>query len=377
MESLDDGYLMAVAGALVWTPRLLRAWLDACRSARGVLAWIGDHDAPPESVPALSVAALERVRSIDDDAATRAIAALAASGARLLKDSDADYPSSLRDLPDPPPLLYVRGAISALGARPIAIVGSRAATTYGRQVASSLASDLGAFGACVVSGLARGIDACAHSAALAAGAPTVAVLGSGISTLYPPYHALLADEIVAAGGAVVTEFPPRETARAHHFPMRNRIVAAFSAATIVVEAGRRSGALITARLADEIGRHVFAIPGDVTRPTSVGTNELIKDGVTLVTGGADVASLLGWDALFGRRDEMAREAAEASPNDPVLARLTPSGVDVDELAAQCGLELPALLAQLTLLEIQGFAKRLPGGTYAAVKRDRTPNARHG
>ncbi|HYK54564.1 MAG TPA: DNA-processing protein DprA, partial [Candidatus Eremiobacteraceae bacterium] len=310
MDSLADGYLMAVAGALVWTPRLLRAWLDACGSARDLLAWIGAHDVPPEGVPALSVAALERLRSIDDLVAHRAADALGASGARLLKDIDPDYPSSLRDLSDPPPILYVKGAIGALGARPVAIVGSRAATTYGRQVASSLAADLGAFGACIVSGLARGIDACAHSAALAAGAPTVAVIGSGTSALYPPYHALLADEIIAAGGAVVTEFPPLEAARAHHFPMRNRIVAAFSVATIVVEASRRSGALITARLADELGRHVFAIPGDVTRPTSMGTNELIKDGVTLVTGGADVASLLGWDALFGRDDMAVRTREE-------------------------------------------------------------------
>lgn len=376
MDSHDDGYLMAVAGALVWTPRLLRAWLDACGSAGAILAWIADHDIPPEGVPALSAAALERLRSIDSITAERAFDALIASGARLLKDDDDDYPSRLCDLADAPPLLYVKGAIAALGPRPIAIVGSRAATTYGRQVASSLASDLGGFGACIVSGLARGVDSCAHSAALAAGSPTVAVIGSGISALYPPYHTLLADEIVAAGGAVVTEFPPLEAARAHHFPMRNRIVAAFSVATIVVEAGRRSGALITARLADELGRHVFAIPGDVTRPTSVGTNELIKDGVTLVTGGSDVASLLGWDALFERNDVVA-DAREDASRDPVLARLTPSGVDVDELAAQCGMELPALLAQLTLLEIRGLAKRLPGGTYAAVKTKRTPNARRG
>ncbi|HET9343658.1 MAG TPA: DNA-processing protein DprA [Candidatus Eremiobacteraceae bacterium] len=370
MDSLDDGYAMAVAGALVWTPRLLRAWLDKCGSSREILAWVTEHDAPPEGAPALSRSAIERLRAIEDDKAHGAIEALAASGSRLVRDRDADYPVALNDLPDPPPLLYVRGSIEALGARAIAIVGSRAATTYGRQVAGSLAADLGAFGACIVSGLARGIDACAHGAALAAKAPTVAVIGSGISALYPPYHALLADEIVASGGAVVSEFPPREAARAHHFPMRNRLVAALARATVVVEAGRRSGALITARLAGDLGRDVYAIPGDVTRPTSVGTNDLIKDGVTLVTSGADIASLLGWDALFERE-----KATESSRDDPVLARLTAAGVDVVELAAACGMELPAMLARLTLLEIQGLAKRLPGGTYAAVKRERAPNAR--
>jgi len=376
MDSLDDGYAMAVAGALVWTPRLLRAWIDACGSAREVRAWVGARDVPPDGVPALSAAALERLRAIDDDVARRALDTLAASGAQLLRDGDEGYPAAFNDLADPPPLLYVKGAIGALGTRPVAIVGSRAATTYGRQVAASLAADLGAFGACIVSGLARGIDACAHSAALAASAPTVAVIGSGLTALYPPYHALLADEVVAAGGAVVSEFPPLEGARAHHFPMRNSLVAALAVATIVVEAGRRSGALITARLADELGRHVYAIPGDVTRPTSVGTNELIKDGVTLVTGGADIASLLGWDAPFGQPESNSASHDDRAVDDPVLARLTMSGVDVDELATQCSMGLPALLARLTLLEIEGLAVRLPGGTYAAVKRERAPNARH-
>lgn len=369
MDAIDDGYAMALAGTLVWTPRLLRGWLDAFGSARKVLSYVASHDAPPDGVAPLAAQALERVRAIDERTARLAIEALHASGARLLLDRDEGYPSPLRDLADPPPLLYVRGDIGALGERPIAIVGSRAATTYGRHVAAALAADLGAFGACIVSGLARGIDACAHSAALAAKAPTIAVIGSGLSALYPPYHALLADEIVAAGGAVVSEFPPRAAARAHHFPMRNRVVAALARATVVVEAGRRSGALITARLADELGRDVFAIPGDVTRPTSVGTNDLIKDGVTLVTGGDDIASLLGWDALFSA------DAAETQPiDDPVLGLLTADGVDVEALAVRCGMTLPALLAHLTLLEIRGLARRLPGGAFAAVKRRRAANA---
>ena len=200
MESLDDGYLMAVAGALVWTPPLLRAWLDACGSARDVIEWVGSHDTPPAGVDALGARALERLRALDDDAARGAVAALSSSGSRLVRDGDDEYPVALHDLPDAPPLLYVKGAITSLGTRPVAVVGSRAATTYGRHVASSLCAELGASGACIVSGLARGIDASAHSAALAAGARTVAVIGSGISALYPPYHALLADEIVAAAG---------------------------------------------------------------------------------------------------------------------------------------------------------------------------------
>ena len=277
MDELDRGYLMAVSGALVWTPRLLRSWLDGCGGARALLQVVETDDAtPPYGAEPLGSRAIARLRAIDDRAAAHAIADLQRSGARVLTDADPEYPPSLRDLNDAPPLVYVRGNASAIGERAVAIVGSRAATAYGRTVAAELAAGFGALGACIVSGLARGIDAAAHKAALDAGAPTVAVVGSGLSALYPPYHSLLADDIVAAGGAVLSEFPPMLPAHAHQFPMRNRIVAALSRATILVEAGTRSGALITARLADELGRRVFAIPGDVGRPTSAGTNALIK-----------------------------------------------------------------------------------------------------
>lgn len=368
MNALDDGYLMAVAGALVWTPRLLRAWLDVLGSPMRVLEWARSHDVPPSGAPALARCALERLRSLDASVARRALDDLVRCGAQLLRDTDVEYPSSLRDLNDPPPVLYVRGRIGALGHRTAAVVGSRAATAYGRSVAALIASELGGFGACIVSGLARGVDAAAHTAALRAGAPTVAVIGAGLSALYPPYHALLADDIVAAGGAVLTEFPPHAAAQPHHFPMRNRIVAALSDVTIVVEAGARSGALITARLADELGRRVFAIPGDVDRPTSAGTNALIKDGVPLVTGGADVAGLLGWDALFAppTSDDQSMKL------DPVLAHLTSTGDDVVTIASRCGIDVPELLARLTMLEIGGLVTRIPGGRFARTSQRARP-----
>src|SRR5579863_3905128 len=213
MAALDDGYLMAVAGALVWTPRLLRAWLDALGSAAHVLEWVRRSDVPPAGAPALGRTALERLRSLDEGAARSALDDLARCGAHMLRDTDVDYPASLRALNDPPSVLYVKGRVDALGNRTAAVVGSRAATAYGRAVAASVASELGGCGACIVSGLARGIDAAAHTAALHAGAPTVAVIGAGLGALYPPYHALLADEIIAAGGAVLTEFPPRVAAQ--------------------------------------------------------------------------------------------------------------------------------------------------------------------
>jgi DNA processing protein len=360
---------MAVCGALVWTPRLLRSWLDALGSPRAILDAVqaGDVAAPPDT-QRLGTQALERLRAIDAKAARTAIDDLARSGARLVADDDPDYPASLRDLADAPPVLYARGELAALEKRSVAIVGSRAASAYGRGVAASLAVELGGLGASIVSGLARGIDAAAHKGALSTGAPTVAVVGSGLSALYPPYHSLLADDIVTSGGAVLSEFPPRFPPLAHQFPMRNRLVAALAQATIVVEAGARSGALITARLADDIGRPVFAIPGDVGRATSAGTNGLIKDGVPLITGALDAAELLGWKVCA------AGAQGESSGADPILALLGPAGMEVDELASRVDMNLPSLLARLTMLEIQGVVERLPGGSYAAVKTARPPNA---
>jgi DNA processing protein len=369
VDDADLGFLMAVAGALVWTPRLLRAWLDAFGSARAIIAWVRSQTEPlPAGAEPLSPAAMSRVAAIDERAAERAVQELARSGARAITDSDATYPAALRDLCDPPPVLYVRGDIAFATGRNVAIVGSRAATGYGRQVAGTMAADLGAFGACVVSGLARGIDAAAHRGALGARVRTAAVIGSGLSALYPAYHSMLADEIVGAGGAILSEFPPSMHALAHHFPMRNRIVAALAGATVVVEAGSRSGALITARLADEFGRHVFAVPGDVGRAASVGTNALIRDGVTLATGASDIAHALRWEIVMPAK-------ADADDRDPVLALFGSGGTTVEELQDRTGLDVPSLLAHLTLLEIRGLVERLPGGAFATVKAGDSPKRR--
>jgi DNA processing protein len=264
---------------------------------------------------------------------------------------------------DAPLVLYVRGDLGCLARRTIAIVGSRAASGYGRSLAANMTSEFAAFGATVVSGLARGIDAAAHRGAIDAGIPTVAILGSGVCSLYPNYHALLADDIVAGGGAIVSEFPPHEPARAFQFPMRNRVVAALAHATVVIEAGTRSGALITARLADELGRRVYAVPGDVTRPTSRGTNALIADGIPLVTSAADIASLLGWTPVFANGGETQAEDGSGG----LLRLLSDESRAVDELAAVCGATVADVAARLMLLELQGVVERKPGGMYAAVR----------
>src|SRR5215469_8792937 len=194
---------------------------------------------------------------------------------------EASYPANLREISTPPERLYVRGALRDVDALAVAIVGSRTATSYGLAVAERLAADLAARGVTVVSGLARGIDGAAHRGALRAGGRTIAVLGSGVDVIYPPEHRRLADDIVEHG-ALVSQFPPGTAPRSVHFPVRNRVIAGMTLGVVVVEAAAKSGALITARLAAELGREVMGVPGRVTSPASRGVHALIKDGAALV-----------------------------------------------------------------------------------------------
>jgi DNA processing protein len=364
-DELDLGYLLAVAGAAVWMPRPLVAMLGALGSARALVEFARrasqDREIPCER---LGVEALARIAAIDDRSANHALVEARQGDHQFVTSADPRYPSRLYHLCDPPPVLYYRGNLECLKQRVVAIVGSRGATPYGRSMARTITTDFAVYGVTIVSGLARGIDAAAHRAANDAGMPTVAVIGSGLSSLYPPYHHSLADEIIEKGGAVITEFPPKMNARQHHFPMRNRLVASLAEAVIVVEAGVKSGALITARLAAELGRNVFAVPGDVGRTTSEGTNALIKDGVTLTTGAKDIADVLGWGCAIGcnRSSSLAR-----SGESPILAALAPGGSDVDEICAATGLDVASVSAQLTLLEMRGLVERQAGGLYLSSK----------
>lgn len=206
------------------------------------------------------------------------------------------YPPLLRAIPDPPPLLLVRGSVEVLQRPTVAIVGARAATSYGRGVARDLAGGLARSGIVVISGLARGIDAAAHEGALEAGGTTVAVQACGPDITYPPEHRGLADRI-ADRGAVITELPPGRAPVAAHFPLRNRLISGLSRAVVVVEARPRSGSLITARHALDQGREVLAVPGPVTAPTSVGPNSLLRDGARPVIELADVLDAIGFDSV--------------------------------------------------------------------------------
>lgn len=265
------------------------------------------------------------------------------------------YPALLGELHDPPPRLYLRGGPAELLDLPaVAIVGARSCSPYGAQVARELARELGAAGAVVVSGLARGVDGEAHRGALAASGLTVAVLGCGIDRDYPRAHAQLAGRI-AESGAIVSEYAPGVEPSPWRFPARNRIVAGLARATVVVEARERSGALITADFALELGREVFAVPGEITSALSAGTNDLIRQGATPLLSADDVLEALGLEPAATRvPDTLSADA---------LALLTPvseTARTLDELGRLTGLGSPAMAAALTELELAGLVAAADG-----------------
>jgi DNA processing protein len=277
-----------------------------------------------------------------------------ALGVRIVGRDEPDYPPWLRRVYAPPPVLWVRGTLVAgEGERAVAVVGSRAATGLGLAFARTLARDLAAAGLTVVSGLARGIDTAAHRGALDGRGRTVAVLGSGLDRLYPAENAALADA-VARDGAVVSEFPLDTGPWKGNFPRRNRVIAGWARAVVVVEAGRRSGALSTARAALDEGREVMAVPGHPAQPAADGTNGLLRDGAALVRGAPDVLAELG----------LLAPPLERAPSDEVLATLV-RGVpaSIDEIQERSGLALPHLLARLAELELGQAVVRLPGALF--------------
>jgi DNA processing protein len=268
---------------------------------------------------------------------------------------EASYPVSLTTIVDPPPVLWTRGSPDVLRRPSVAIVGARAASPYGLSVAERLAADLTVAGVVVVSGLARGVDSAAHRGALDAAGATVAVLGSGADVIYPPEHAPLADAI-AATGVLVSELAPGTPPLPMFFPRRNRIISGLSRAVVVIEAGERSGSLITARLALEQGREVLAVPGNVLSGRNRGAHGLLRDGAKIVESADDILEELG----------MAPGAppAPARETDPVLACLTPGEPsDLDAISERTGLSATRLLARLSELELQGAVRRVGGGRF--------------
>ena len=314
-------------------------------------------------VKGLSAAAAASLLSHDHHPFARAECdRLAASGARVVDILSESYPKLLLEIPDPPPYLYLAGELA--GSEPaVAIVGSRRATQYGLCTATRLARDLAACGVTVVSGMARGIDTAAHWGALKGGGRSIAVLGCGIDLVYPPENGALSLAI-AQQGALVSEFPLGSAPLAENFPRRNRIISALSRGVVVVEAGEKSGSLITARYALEQGREVFAVPGNVTCQGSRGANGLIKEGAKLVERVEDIL------------EELSLPAPEGVPGPPAFS-LTPKEAElyvlicrgplqIDDIIVQSELSAGEVLATLLGLELKGAIMQLPGKHFAVT-----------
>jgi DNA processing protein len=280
-----------------------------------------------------------------------------------------EYPAQLAAVPSAPETLYVRGRLVTDDALAVAIVGSRRATPYGLEVAERLGAALGARGVTVVSGLARGIDSAAHRGALASGGRTIAVLGSGVDVIYPPENRRLAGRIVEAG-AVVSQFAPGTRPLPYHFPERNRVIAGLTLAVVVVEAAEKSGALITAGFAAELGREVLAIPGRVSSPESRGAHRLIQDGAALVQDAEEVIAALParWQACVkgatGRDTRGGTVPVEHGDRGRVLAALGEDPVTIDDVIERSGVAAGRATALLLELELAGRVRQLDGKRFA-------------
>jgi DNA processing protein len=317
---------------------------------------------------AQSITGFQAARAVE-----REMRAAKAAGCQIVTQDDESYPSLLRTIDDPPPVLYVKGALGDPTAPGVAVVGSRHPSTYGKVVAEQLARALAECGVTVVSGLARGIDSVAHVNSLESGGRTIAILGCGLSYMYPPENRRLAERI-SHQGAVVSEFPMTTKPDRLNFPLRNRTISGLSLGTVVVEAGERSGALITAQWALEQGREVFAVPGNVTAPTSRGTNRLIKMGAKLVECVDDILEELPQYALGGKRDRAPAQRefcqADSTPDerrllevlDPVEAR------HIDWIIEQAHFPTSLVSSLLLRLELEGKVTQLPGKLFLKVIR---------
>ena len=293
-----------------------------------------------------------------DEAVDRSIEWASQPNQHIITLADAAYPPALLEIADPPTVLYVRGRLELLQQRGLGVVGSRNATPQGLQTAENFAKTLASQGLCIISGLALGIDAAAHRGALAARGDTVAVIGTGADRIYPARNKELALAI-AEHGAIVSEFPLGTPVLAHNFPRRNRIISGLSRGVLVVEAAPESGSLITARLAAEQGREVFAIPGSIHSPVARGCHKLIKQGAKLVETAQDILEELGSFSQEATAPEPLPDAAE----NPLLAALGHDPCGLDDLVERTGQTADQLLPELLTLELAGHLAPLPGNRY--------------
>ena len=360
-----------------------RAWLRLIRSEnvgpvtfRDLVNHFGSAREALDALPELARrgGARGRIRIASEVEVDRELAAAAAMGARFVALGEPDYPAHLRTIEGPPPLLALKGGPGVCRRHGVAIVGARNASLAGRKMAALMARGLGEAGYVTVSGLARGIDAAAHEASLDTG--TVAVFAGGLDRLYPPENEGLAGRIVDSGGALISEMPFGWEPRARDFPRRNRLISGIALGVVVIEAAARSGSLHTARFAAEQGREVFAVPGSPLDPRAEGTNDLIRQGATLVANAAQVVE--GLMPILGRRaDRPALEAAAAEDFDRpldasdearrlIVEALGPTPVTIDEILRATGVGAGALQLVLMELTLAGRLERMAGGRVALV-----------
>jgi len=357
----------------------LKAWQNVSltrglggESARRLLKEFGS----PDAVFTASVSSLRSVvkadvaaeisKGIADDAIAPALAWLGDSNNHVVTLADSDYPQALLNIPDPPLLLYVKGRLDLLNRSALAIVGSRNATPQGINNAEAFARSLSDAGLCIISGMAHGIDAAAHRGALRGKGSSVAIVGTGLDKVYPAANRDLAHAL-AQQGALVSEFPPGTPPLAANFPRRNRLISGMSAGCLVVEASLQSGSLITARLALEQGRDVFAIPGSIHAPQSKGCHALLKQGAKLVETAQDILEEISGLLAAPARNPAAQGADIQDTCFALLDHLGFDPVDVDTLSARCGLTIAELSAMLLTLELEGRISTLPGGLYQRIQ----------
>ncbi len=356
----------------------LKAWLALSltrglggESARRLLKEFGS----PDAVFAASISSLKSVvkadvaaeisKGIADDVIAPTLAWLDDSNNHIVTLADSDYPQALLNIPDPPLLLYVKGRLDLLNRSALAIVGSRSATPQGINNAEAFAKSLSEAGLCIISGMAHGIDAAAHRGGLRGQGSSIAIVGTGLDKVYPAANRDLAHSL-AQQGALISEFPLGTPPLAANFPRRNRLISGMSLGCLVVEASLQSGSLITARLALEQGRDVFAIPGSIHAPQSKGCHALLKQGAKLVETAQDILEELAGLLVSPARSTATNGTDIQGPDFMLLYHLGFDPVDVDTLSVRCGLTIAELSAMLLTLELSGRICVLPGGLYQRI-----------
>jgi len=361
-----DAHSTTTEDAALWVGLSLTTGLGS-QGLRALLSQFG----APDQIYSTKLADLSKVvpekvaRKIsagpDPSVAAPVLEWLQQPGNYLLTLADAPYPQALLEIQDPPPVLYAKGRLELLNAPSLAIVGSRNATPQGEKNAREFAKALSDNGYCIISGLALGIDGAAHQGALEGRSSTIAVVGTGLDIVYPARHRQLAHQI-SQRGLLISEFPLSTPSMAQNFPRRNRIISGLSRGCLVVEAHLQSGSLITARLASEQGREVFAIPGSIHSPVAKGCHQLIKQGAKLVESIHDILEELGDIALLGA------DGVDHAENvhDPLLDHMGFDPVGMDALVERSGLTSESLSAMLLVLELEGRVTSLPGGRYQRI-----------